>query len=76
MVTMANKIEDKSKVEIELELQKGIEEFLKNGGEIEYVKSSKSQQKRTKRIKAVEAKKEQTNTAKSLLDQIMNDKSL
>jgi hypothetical protein len=73
---MSDKLNEKSKVEVERELQKGIEEFLKNGGEIEYVKSSKSQKVRAKRRKVVEAKIEQTNIAKSLLDQIMNDKTL
>ena len=70
------KPEHKTKAEVEKELQEGIEKFLKNGGEIEYIKSSRSQTKRTKRKKAVEAKKKETNAAKSLLDHIMNDESL
>lgn len=76
MVSAASKTKEISKSEIELEIERGIEEFLKNGGEIEYVKSNKSQKKRVKRTKAVEAKKKETNTARSLLDQIMNDDSL
>ena len=36
------KAEQKSKAEIEREINEGIEKFLKNGGEIEYVKSNKS----------------------------------
>ena len=70
------KAEQKSKTEIEREIQEGIENFLSNGGEIEDVKSNKSQAKRTKRVKTVETKKKETNIAKSLLDQIMNDESL
>jgi hypothetical protein len=73
---MSNKINEKSKVEIERELQEGIEKFLKNGGEIDYVKNSKSQQVRAKRIKVVEEKKAATKTAKDILEQIMNDKTL
>ena len=76
MVSATSKAEEKTKAEIELEIERGIDEFLKNGGEIEYVKSNKSQQKRAKRTKAVETKKKETNIAKSLLDQIMNDDSL
>jgi len=70
------KAEQKSKTEFGREIQEGIENFLSNGGEIEYVKSNKSQAKRTKRVKTVETKKKETNIAKSLLDQIMNDESL
>ena len=70
------KTEQKSKAEIEREIQEGIQDFLSNGGEIEYVKSSKSHSKRAKRTKTVETKKKETNIAKSLLDQIMNDESL
>ena len=73
---MSNKINEKSKADVERELQEGIEEFLKNGGEIEYVKSSKSQKVRAKRIKVVEEKKAATKTAKDILEQIMNDKTL
>ena len=75
--TMARvKTEQKSKAKIEIEIEEGIDSFLKNGGEIEYIKSNKSQVKRAKRVKTVEAKKKETNIAKSLLDQIMNDESL
>tara|TARA_A100001011_G_scaffold138692_1_gene146488 strand:+ start:5848 stop:6102 length:255 start_codon:yes stop_codon:yes gene_type:complete len=70
------KAEQKTKAEIEKEINEGIEKFLSNGGEIEYVKSNKSQAKRTRRTKNVETKKKETNIAKSLLDQIMNDESL
>ena len=70
------KAEQKSKVEIEKEIEEGIEKFLNNGGEIEYIKSNKSQVKRARRSKTVETKKKETNIAKSLLDQIMNDESL
>ena len=70
------KAEQKSKAEIEREINEGIEKFLSNGGGIEYVKSNKSQAKRTRRTKTVETKKKETNIAKSLLDQIMNDESL
>ncbi len=70
------KAEQKSKEEIEREIQEGIENFLNNGGEIDYIKSNKSQSKRTRRAKTVETKKKETNIAKSLLDQIMNDESL
>ena len=70
------KTEQKSKAEIEREIQEGIQDFLNNGGEIEYVQSSKSHSKRAKRTKTVETKKKETNIAKSLLDQIMNDESL
>jgi len=73
---LAVKAEQKSKEKVEKEIQEGIETFLSNGGEIDYIKSSKSQAKRAKRTKVVETKKKETNTAKSLLDQIMNDKSL
>jgi len=73
---MSDKIIEKSKVDIEREIQEGISEFLKNGGEIEYVKSSKSQKTRAKRMKVVEAKKAETKTAKDILEQIMNDKTL
>ena len=45
MVSATSKAEEKTKAEIELEIERGIDEFLKNGGEIEYVKSNKSQQK-------------------------------
>ena len=70
------KTEQKSKSEIQREIEEGIENFLNNGGEIEYIKSNKSQAKRAKRTKTVQAKKKETNIAKSLLDQIMNDESL
>ena len=70
------KAEQKSKSEIEREIEEGIENFLNNGGEIEYIKSNKSQAKRAKRTKTVQAKKKEANIAKSLLDQIMNDESL
>lgn len=76
MVSAASKSEQRPKSEIEIEIEKGIEEFLKNGGEIEYVKSNRTQKKRAKITKVVEAKKKETNTARSLLDQIMNDDSL
>jgi UDP-2,3-diacylglucosamine pyrophosphatase LpxH len=69
--------EDKiPKEQLEREIAEGIEQFLKNGGKIEYIKSNKSQVLRAKRKKVVDTKKEEANKAKSLLDRIMNDESL